>query len=228
MNSSRGIVVWWKMSCMVLLIYTILAGFIFPVPRLNILNETIRNLYFHVPMWFVMVFLLAVSTFYSFKYLKTNNLKNDIYASQFVYVALFFGFLGLLSGMLWAKFTWGAFWSNDPKQNASAIGILIYLGYALLRKSFNNESQRNKITAVFNIFSYAIFIPLLFILPRLSDSLHPGNGGNPGFNSYDLDNGMRFVFYPAIIGWFLLALWLVQLLVRIKNISIYLYENYNA
>jgi len=64
-----------------------------------------------------------------------------------------------------------------------------------------------------------MMIPLLFVLPRLVDSLHPGNGGNPGFNSYDLDSRMRLVFYPAVIGWFLLGYWISTLHVRINQIN---------
>jgi heme exporter protein C len=49
------------------------------------------------------------------------------------------------------------------------------------------------------------------VLPRLSGpSLHPGQTGNPGFNQYDLDDTMRKVFYPAVIGWILFAFWLTQ------------------
>jgi heme exporter protein C len=54
------------------------------------------------------------------------------------------------------------------------------------------------------------------ILPRMSDSLHPGNGGNPGFNKYDLDSNMRMVFYPAVAGWILIAVWLFKLRERIE------------
>jgi heme exporter protein C len=63
-------------------------------------------------------------------------------------------------------------------------------------------------------------IPLLFILPRLSpNSLHPGNGGNPGFNAYDLDSKLRVIFYPAVIGWTLLGVWIASLKVRQRKIQ---------
>jgi heme exporter protein C len=60
---------------------------------------------------------------------------------------------------------------------------------------------------------------LLLILPRMTDSLHPGNGGNPGFNQYDLDSKMRAIFYPAIIGWTLLGVWMMQMGVKLKKIE---------
>jgi heme exporter protein C len=58
----------------------------------------------------------------------------------------------------------------------------------------------------------------IMIMPRLVDSLHPGNGGNPGFGKYDLDSNMRMVFYPAIIGWSLMGVWMMQLGIRLNLI----------
>ena len=208
-----------------LLVFTVVAGMLTEVPRLAILNETIRNLYFHVPMWFGMILILLVSVVYSFKYLRKPSVKNDVIAAEAAKVGILFGVLGIVTGMEWAKFTWGEYWSNDPKQNASAIGLLIYFAYLVLRSSFNEQQQRARISAVYNIFAFAALIPLLFILPRLTDSLHPGNGGNPGFNTYDLDSRLRMVFYPAVIGWSLLGIWIVNVKSRVELLRQRIYEN---
>ncbi|WP_445223448.1 cytochrome c biogenesis protein CcsA [Catalinimonas locisalis] len=210
---------WWKILTVVLMVYTITAGLLFEVPRLAILNETIRVLYFHVPMWFGMLILLAVSVVYSIKYLSTPSQKIDNYAIEFANAGILFGVLGILSGALWANFTWGSPWSSDPKQNAAAIALLIYFAYLVLRNSLQDEQQRAKISAIYNIFAFSALIPLLFILPRLTDSLHPGNGGNPGFNAYDLDSKLRLVFYPAVLGWTLLGMWFTSLRIRIREIN---------
>ena len=209
---------WWKILTVVLLAYTLIGGMLFDVPRLPILNETIRALHFHVTMWFGMILMLIGAVFYSIKYLRTNDLKNDDMALELTNAGILFGVLGIVTGMLWAKFTWGAYWSGDPKQNAAAIGLLIYFAYLILRNSLTDMHQRARIGAVYNIFAFAAFIPLIFILPRLTDSLHPGNGGNPGFNAYDLDSGLRMVFYPAIIGWTLLGVWISTIRVRQKRL----------
>ena len=210
---------WWKIVAIILLFYVVIGGLLFSVPRLAILNETIRALYFHVPMWFGMIILLATSMIFSVRYLARNNIMYDYYAVEFANTGIVFGILGILTGMIWANFTWGAPWSNDPKQNAAAIGLLIYFAYLVLRSSLNDEQQKARISAVYNIFAFAALVPLLFILPRMTDSLHPGSGGNPGFNSYDLDNRMRMVFYPAVIGWTLLGVWLTNLQIRIRKIK---------
>ncbi len=209
---------WWKIVCGILVAYTIVAGFFMPVPRLDILNETIRNLYFHVPMWFTMIVLFAAAFGYSIKYLRTGNLLCDICARELTNAGILFSILGMLTGMQWAQFTWGAAWSNDPKQLCTAILMLIYFAYSILRSGLRDEEKRAKISAVYNIFAFAMVVPLIFVLPRMVDSLHPGNGGNPAFAKYDLDSNMRLVFWPANIGWILLGIWIATLSIRISFI----------
>src|SRR5688572_21337288 len=105
---------WWKILCVVLLAYTILGGLLLPAPATFILNETIRNLYFHVPMWFTMILLFSISFGYGIKYLRTGEMKYDTLSASFVVVGVLFSILGMITGMEWAKYTWGEPWSNDP------------------------------------------------------------------------------------------------------------------
>jgi len=210
---------WLKVLATLLLLYTIIAGFLFDVPRLNIVNETIRALYFHVPMWFGMVVLFLVSTVYSIQYLRNPSIEKDIYAVEFANTGLLLGLLGIVTGMIWANYTWGSPWHGDPKQNGAAISLLVYLAYFVLRGSVENEDQRARLSAVYNIFAFAAMIPLIFVIPRMTSSMHPGSGGNPGFNMYDLDSKMRMVFYPAVAGWILLGVWIASLRIRVRLID---------
>ena len=210
---------WWKALSILLLIYTVFAGFLGDVPSMPILNESIRNLYFHVTMWFALMILLIASLYNSIRYLGEFNLKSDILAEESARVAMVFGILGLLTGMVWAKYTWGAWWVNDVQLNGAAGTMLVYAAYFLLRGSMDDEQKRARISAVYNIFAFAMMVVFIIILPRMTDSLHPGKGGNPGFSSYDLDHRLRLVFYPAILGWTLLGVWLIQLRIRIRNIT---------
>lgn len=194
-------------------------GLLFDVPRLNILNETIRALYFHVPMWFAMILLFLLSVYYAIRYLRFHNPADDSKSVEYANVGLTFGILGILTGMLWANYTWGSPWHGDPKQNGAAIALLVYLAYFVLRASLDNEEQRARLSSVYNIFAFAAMVPLIFIIPRLTSSVHPGSGGNPGFNMYDLDSRMRLVFYPAVVGWFFLGLWIANLRIRLKSIE---------
>jgi heme exporter protein C len=188
-------------------------------PFLNIVEETIRNLFYHVPMWFAMMLLLLISVVYSILYLRTPEIEHyDIQATSFAAVGGLFGVVGIATGALWAKHTWGAYWSFDVKQNMSAVALLIYLAYFVLRSSFDDMDKRARVAAIYNIFAFATLIPLLYIIPRMVHSLHPGMGGNPAFSNLDLDNTMRMVFYPAIIGWMMLGIWMSNLGGRIERL----------
>ena len=208
-----------KIVGVLLVAYSIVMGFLGDVPRLPILNETIRNLYFHVTMWFTMIALLTASLIHSIKTLR-QGLDADLKAETTAQVAMVFAILGLLTGMLWARFTWGAFWVNDPKLNGTAVTMLVYAAYFILRGSVDDPQKRARLAAVYNIFAYVMMLVFIGILPRLTDILHPGNGGNPGFGGYDLDSSMRMVFYPAVAGWILLGFWASSLFIRIKKLEI--------
>jgi heme exporter protein C len=210
---------WWKIAAVILVLYTIIAGFTFKVPAQPILHESIRNLYFHVPMWFAMIVICTVSVIQSVLYLSKSDPENDVKASQAAHTGMLFCVLGLVTGSVWARYTWGAWWVADTKLNGAAITALIYLAYFILRGSIEEEQKRARVGAVYNIFAYVMLLVFLLVLPRLSDSLHPGNGGNPGFNKYDLDSTMRMVFYPAVLGWILLAVWIYSVRVRLEKIQ---------
>lgn len=208
---------WWKILCAALLFYTIIGGFLGPVPALPILDETIRNLYFHVAMWMAMMITFIVSVIYSIKYLRSNNPVFDIYALEYARTGIVFGVLGLVTGSVWARWTWGAFWSNDPKQLGAVIALLIYLAYFVLRNSMTDVDKRARIGAVYNIFAFAMLFPTIWIIPRMVESLHPGGMGNPAFDTNDIDSRMRVVFWPgAVPGWTLLGVWITTLRIRLS------------
>jgi len=183
----------------------------FNFPYRNILVETIRSLYYHVPLWFAMAMIFMIAVVFSILNLYKPSIKNDSFAVGFTEVGVLLGILGTVTGAIWAKNTWGQYWSWDIKQNMSAIAIMVYLAYFVLRGSFEDREKSARISAVYNIFAFASLIPLLYIIPRLTESLHPGNGGNPGMGGEDLDNTMKYFLYPAFIGWFLLSMWMANI-----------------
>jgi len=141
-----------------------------------------------------MMFVFIAAVTYAVKFLiRSRNIsgesisvvsfrdKADYWSVAFTSVGMLFGVLGLLTGAVWAKYTWGSYWSWDIKQFTTLIALLIY------------------------------------ILPRLSgNSLHPGAAGNPAFGGEDLDNTMRMVFYPIIIGWTLFGFWMAGVSYRAR------------
>jgi len=187
-------------------------------PNRTVLNESIRNLLFHVPMWFSMLFLLGVSMVFSIKYLLNPKLEYDLISESFIKIGILNGILGCVTGSVWARVTWQSWWpADDPKLNGVAIGMFMYLAYLILRLTIKDEYQKARIASVYSILIYPIFIALIAIMPKLAtDTLHPGSGGSVGFNKYDLDNTLRMFFYPAVLGWIGIFSWLSILRYRIQ------------
>lgn len=217
---------WWKILSALLILYTIIGGFLIPVPALGIVHESIRNLYFHVPMWFTMMVLFVISVYYSIRYLRSNQLVDDVYAVSFATAGIVFSVLGMITGMEWAYFTWPTdstnanfFWTGDPKQLCAALCMLIYFAYIVLRGSINDYDKRAKISAVYNIFACTLMFPLIFVIPRMVESLHPGSDGNNPADPKHLDAMMRLVFWPAVLGWILMGIWISTIIIRTTLIA---------
>ena len=165
---------WWKILSGILLMYAVIAGFLSDIPWKPITEESMRNLFFHVGMWFGMLAMLITGFAYSIRYLSGFDEKEDIYAVEAVNVGLMFGVLGIFTGMIWANFTWGTPWVKDPKLNGAAVGLIIYIAYAILRGSIDDRHKRAKVAAVYNIFAFVLWIVFVLILPRLAgEGLHP-------------------------------------------------------
>lgn len=217
---------WWKILCIVLLLFTFIKGLTVKIPNLPALEETSRNLFFHVGMWMAMMTLFTVSVVNSIRYLRTFDLKYDIYARQYAVVGIVFALLGYSTGAIWMSYTWadpnnplfqsfGAL-AREPKLIGAAIAILIYFAYLVLRDSISDMDKRARISSVYNIFAYAMLFPSIWIIPRLLPSLHPGQEGNPAMNFNDVIPEMRVVELPAFIGWALLGVWIATLKIRLS------------
>ncbi|UOF94561.1 MAG: cytochrome c biogenesis protein CcsA [Bacteroides sp.] len=205
-----------------LVTYSIIMSLLSNMPNIPILKLTIRNIYFHVPMWFAAGTMITLSFVYSLKYIicKKKDDIADYKALSSVQVGLLFIIIGILTGSIWAHYTWGYFWSKDPIQNGAIITMIIYMSYIILRQSINDMNHKSKLSAIYNIFSYPIMIILVLIIPRTVDSLHPGSGNNPGFNLYEINNNIKIILYPSILGWVILSIWIMDINTKIIKYGI--------
>lgn len=196
----------------------IAGGILIQIPEIPILEQTARNIFFHVPMWMAMFSMFTISFVYSIKYLNTPNTLFDIKAESAARVGMIFGVCGLLTGSLWARFTWGTWWTfAEPKMNLAALAMMIYVAYFVLRSAFDDEEKRAKISAVYNIFAVTTVPFLLYVVPRQLTSLHPGADGNPAFSEITAAE-LRYILYPAMIGFIAVAFWIYDILHRYKTL----------
>jgi heme exporter protein C len=196
-------------------------GFLGDVTRLPILEHSARNLYFHVPMWFTLLLGWIVAAYHSLQYLRTGARVHDVKAEQAALVAFVFGLCGITTGIVWSRFTWyvgtDIWWNSDPRQVMVAAQLLLCAAYFVLRGALDEERRRGRLAAVYALFATVTLPFLTYVLPRRMESLHPGAEGNPAFSEMDIAPEMRWVFYSAVIGFFLLYGWIYTARVRMRR-----------
>lgn len=206
---------WWKVLGVAFLTYALIYGLTTKIPSVDIIEQSIRNLFYHVPMWMVMMPFLFISAIYAVLYLRTGGMKYEHWAQSFLETGILLGICGCITGAIWARSAWGAYWPNDPKLNGVAVGMLIYAALLVLRAAIPDPKQRAKIGSIYNIFVFPIFLAFIYIMPKMNPGLHPGSGDTVQFVDYNvIDRDLRLVFYPAIIGWGLFFLWITELRYR--------------
>lgn len=189
-------------------------------PFIEALKHRIKNLNFHVPLHWTSFIAYLISLIYSIRYLKHNKLEDDVAASSAVKIGLLFTILGTVTGMVWAKFNWGTYWNWDPRQTTILVIMLIYFAYFGLRNSLDSFEKKAKLSAVFSIVSFISVPVLMFIIPRLLPSLHPGgqNDGTTGpvvsTQADMVDSSLAFIFYLSIAAFLMLYFWLLSIEIR--------------
>lgn len=207
----------------------VVLGLTISLPEIAGLGQSSRNLFFHVPMWIAMYLMMGISGVYSGLYLtRLQRLSYDRMAYEAAVTAFFFAILGLLTGILWSRVTWGvllpdtdftAWWSWDPKQTFALLALGVYGAYFILRRQVPHPYTRARLSAIYNILALGACIPLTFFLPRLLGGLHPGSEGSPVFRKEDVSTLHRSLMYMGMLSFSLIALWIWQLRVRISKLS---------
>ena len=113
-----------------------------------------RLLFFHVPAWLTCFTAYLLAGVASVVYLVRNDARYDAFAVSAVEVGATFTTVGLLTGMIWGRFTWGIWWTWDPRLTWALICLLIYLGYLMLRRAIEDPTERAKNSAVVCIFAF--------------------------------------------------------------------------
>lgn len=151
---------------------------ILTLPYVPKLEEQIRILNFHVPMAWISVLAYLFAMIYAIKYLRTKDFTNDVLAASSAAIGTLFAILATTTGMIWAKFNWGSFWNWDPRETSIFILLLIYGAYFALRSALDNPELKARLSSVYSIIAFITVPFLVFILPRLVDSLHPGSAND--------------------------------------------------
>jgi len=131
-----------------------------------------RIMFFHIPSWWTAGLALMLSAGTSVAYLWTGKLKYDTISVSVTEVAVVFLFIGLTTGMIWARIIWGIWWTWDARLTSAFVCVLLYGGYLILRNGIAEPTQRAKISAAFNLFAFAD-VPIVWYSIRFWRTQHP-------------------------------------------------------
>lgn len=158
---------------LVLLTAMTLGAIFFLVPPAAGLGNLVRIAFFHIPAAWVSVAAFCFSAAKAFTYLRGGDKKADALSAKSIRLGFFFVLFATLSGAYFAKLTWGAWWNWDPRETSIFLLILIYGAYLALRSAIADAEKRARVSAVYALLSFLSVPFLVFILPRLTFSLHP-------------------------------------------------------
>ncbi len=163
-------------------------------PEEAVMGDIYRILYLHVPSAWVCYLAFTISLVASLLYLRNRRPAWDTAADVSAILGLFFGAVALISGSVWANAVWGLYWNWDPRETATLVLWIAYLGYVSIRLSIGEPGRRAVIGAVYNILAF-LTVPLSYVSITLLPTLHPQILGTSGFS-----------LTPAMIGTLLLNL----------------------
>lgn len=135
--------------------------------------------YIHLPMsWWALVSFFVVFGA-SVAYLWRRNPAADRLAAAAAEVGVLLGALALVTGMLWARRSWGVWWTWDPRLTTTLIMWFVYAGYLVLRGLDLPPQRRNTVCAVVGVVAF-LDVPLVFMSARIWRSIHPAVFGSKG------------------------------------------------
>ena len=220
----------WKTFLFLLLCFVSVAGIAFPIvenpvhwyqfPIIKGLEENAKIIFFHVPTAWLTVVAFLMSTIYSIKYLRKKNLDDDAKSYSAAQLGIIFCVLATVTGSIWSKFAWGAYWSWDPRQTSIFALLLIYGAWFALRSSIESEEKRATLSAVYSIIAFVTVPFFIFIMPRIMIGLHPGaeevvNGklvqsASPVID-FRMNGNMLLVFFLSLAAFTILYFWMWNL-----------------
>jgi heme exporter protein C len=206
-----------KLLLTIWMIGIITAAFLYADPAAGFPGETSRILFFHVPQAWVATLSFLLSMIASCVYLTRRTVKSDYLALSAAELGLLFCVLATATGSIFAKAAWGSFWNWDPRETSIVILLMIYGAYFALRSAVIDLEKRRVFAAVYSILAFLTVPFLVFVVPRITVSLHPGDTMNPV--KPGMDPKTLKVFLGSLLAYTGLYVWMLRLRIRLLNLE---------
>ena len=166
------------------------------------MNYVQKIFYFHVAnAWVGMLGFLAAAVA-GVVYLIKHDQKWDIIELAAVEISLVFFLIAIAAGSIWARPTWGAYWTWEPRLTTAAILEMVYISYILLRQGIDDPDRRARFSAVYTLVG-AISVPITFMSIRLFRTIHPviiGSNSSATMGSFDMTSKMLFTMFYTLFA----------------------------
>jgi heme exporter protein C len=185
----------------ILLFVTAVGAVFFYAPLEAVMGQVQRVFYFHVANAWVGMLGFMVAAVAGIVYLRKGDRKWDIVGLAAIEISFVFFFTAIVSGSIWARGTWGTWWTWDPRLTTAAICELVYAAYFMLRAGIEDPDRRARFGAVYAIISF-ISVPLTFISIRIFRTIHPviiGSSGAGAEGSFDMTAKMLQTFMFSLL-----------------------------
>jgi len=195
----------------------IIAAFLYAEAAVGFPGETSRILFFHVPQAWIATLSFLISMIASAIYLAKRRVKADYVARSAAELGFLFCVLATVTGSIFARATWGSFWNWDPRQTSIVMLLMIYGAYFALRSAVPDPERKRVFAGVYSILAFATVPFLVFVVPRITASLHPEDTMNPARPG--LDPKTLMVFLGSLLAYTGLFVWMLRLRIRILTVE---------
>ena len=134
---------------------------------------TFRIIHFHVPSAITTYVAYLIVFVGSILYLWKKDMRYDRWAVVACELGVLFNALMLMTGMIWGRQRWGAWWIWEPRLTTAFVLLIIFIGYLVLRSMIENDVTRARFAAVFGIIGF-IDVPIVHYSIKLwGNIMHP-------------------------------------------------------
>jgi heme exporter protein C len=188
-------------------------------PEERTMGQVQRIFYFHVPSALIGFLAFFVTLVASALYLARRDPRADMLAVSSAEIGLVLLTMNIVSGSIWARPIWNAWWTWDPRLTTATICWLAYVAYFMLRGALDDPERAQRLSAVYGIVAF-VTVPITYLSISLLRTIHPNLLGSQASAKGDapLTAEMRAVFSYCIVAFSVLYVTLLWHRLRLERL----------
>ena len=190
-------------------------------PEEAVMGQVQRVFYFHVSSAWVGMLGFIAAAVTSVLFLRSGDHKWDLVSLGAIEIGMIFSFITIVSGAIWARPIWNAWWTWDPRLTTATIMELIYAAYLMLRQGIDDPERRARFGSVYAIIG-VISVPLTFFSIRILRTIHPvvfGGADPNATGSFDMTPKMALTFMFSLLTFSVLFATLLWHRIRLGKLA---------